>query len=61
MLFDEWLEPGNYSIETGSEFVCYENTWGTLRNSNWTRARVVPTTDGRRLPRRPRQIVVATD
>jgi hypothetical protein len=61
MLFDGWLEPGQYVFSTGADLVCYEHTSGALRESNWSTPRVVPTTMGRRLLRRPQQIEVSTE
>jgi hypothetical protein len=61
MLFDGWLEPGKYAFTTSADAVCYEFTSGALRESNWSTSRVVPTTMGTRLHRRPLAIEISTD
>lgn len=43
MMFDGTLAPGQYTFETGSQFVCYQHTSAAFPNSEWSVPRVVPT------------------
>jgi hypothetical protein len=63
MLFDSWLASGQYLWVTTASLVCYQNTSGALRNSNWSEPRFVPTliTVSRALPPRTTVITVSTD
>lgn len=43
MLFDGWVAVGRYAWATHAGCVCYQNTSGALRESDWSVARLVPT------------------
>ncbi len=58
MLFDAWLAPGTYEWDTSASLVCYENTSGALRESDWSTSQLVSTVI---VKRRPAEIVVSTD
>jgi hypothetical protein len=63
MLFDGWLAPGSYVVVTGADVVCYQNTSGALRESNWSESQMVATMIRRarwEAPR-PTRIVILTD
>jgi hypothetical protein len=61
MLFDGWLTPGRYAWGTGSDVICYQHTWGALREANWSYSRVVGTVMGSKRHLRPTEIMVSTD
>jgi hypothetical protein len=63
MLFDGWIGPGRYVWSTGADAVCFQHTFGALRQSNWSEPQVVGTTvrKARWLPPRPTEIQVSTD
>jgi hypothetical protein len=58
MLYDGWLQPGRYEWSTGAGLVCFQNTSGAFRESDWSESRIVPTWIRRR---GATQIVVSTD
>jgi len=58
MLYDGWLRPGRYMWSTGAELVCFQNTSGAFRESDWSESRIVPT---RMKYRGPTEIMVLTD
>jgi hypothetical protein len=61
MLFDGWLEPGEYTFATGSDVVCYQYTSGAFRNANWSTSQVAATTAGTKTRRWPLSLQVSTD
>ncbi len=61
MLYDGWLAPGRYTWSTGADVVCFQSTFGALRESNWSESRVVPTVRGPRRHPRPMELAVSTD
>jgi hypothetical protein len=59
MIFDGWVAPGTYRWDTSANNICYEHTFGALRESDWSTSRVVSTT--KRRDGKPCEIVVPTD
>jgi hypothetical protein len=58
MVFDGWLEPGRYEWGTGSNLVCFQNTSGAFRKSDWSEAWFVSTVMRHG---RPTEIAVSTE
>jgi hypothetical protein len=59
MLFDGWIGVGRYEWITGARTICFQHTYGALREADWTESRIVSTAFGR--DGKPQQIVISTD